>query len=247
MLSYDLGRGLRPLAGGDAERLQGMVQYLRRPARRARRPGRATPTPCCSLLDRLIERNLLEDDPAKRKSIGIIFDYAQYLVPAGDLGALARGQGTNLVRFLSWAQNPYIKRVNIAFCLVADKLAEVNDRLVQSPHVATIEVPLPDRAERERFCQWVARQRTSAKLTDFTPAQLAELSNGLSLVNLQRAARAGPAVRPAGRRRPVPAAQEDADRAAVPGPARVRRAAAHARPGRRPGGGQGAAARRTPS
>ena len=27
-LSYDLGRGLRPIAGDDSKRLQGMVQYL---------------------------------------------------------------------------------------------------------------------------------------------------------------------------------------------------------------------------
>jgi SpoVK/Ycf46/Vps4 family AAA+-type ATPase len=136
-------------------------------------------------LDKLLERALLEDDPARRKSLGIILDYAQYIVPAGDLNALARGQGTNLVRFLSWAQNPYFKRVNMAFCLVAGRLAEVNDRLVQSPHVAAIEIPLPDRDERERFCQWSARSQDFLKLTDFTPAQLADLSNGLSLTSLQ--------------------------------------------------------------
>ena len=32
---------------------------------------------------------------------------------------------------LDWAQNPYIKRVNTAFCLVADKVSEINDRLVK--------------------------------------------------------------------------------------------------------------------
>ena len=97
---------------------------------------------------------------------------------------VSRGQGTNLVRFLSWAQNPYIKRVNIAFCLVADKLSELNERLVQNPHVAAIEIPLPDRAERERFSRWVSRAQDFSQLTEFTPEQLAELSNGLSLVNL---------------------------------------------------------------
>ena len=51
-----------------------------------------------AVLDRFIERTLLEDDPARRKSIGLVFDYAQYLVPAGDLGTLGRSQGTNLQR-----------------------------------------------------------------------------------------------------------------------------------------------------
>ncbi|MBI3865232.1 MAG: ATP-binding protein [Planctomycetia bacterium] len=184
VLQYDLARGLRAAAGGDAQRLQGMVQYL---SSRLGEPSSWPRDPDSVLLtlDKLLERALLEDDPARRKSLGLILEYAQYVVPAGDLGALARGQGTNLVRFLSWAQNPYFKRVNMAFCLVAGRLAEVNDRLVQSPHVASIEIPLPDRDERERFCKWAARAQDFSKLTDFTPAQLADLSNGLSLTNLQ--------------------------------------------------------------
>jgi len=97
---------------------------------------------------------------------------------------LGRGPGTNLVRFLGWAQNPYIKRVNIAFCLIADKLSELNTRLVQNPHVAAIEIPLPDKSERERFARWTSRSRDLTQMTDFTSEQLAEMSNGLSLVNL---------------------------------------------------------------
>jgi SpoVK/Ycf46/Vps4 family AAA+-type ATPase len=181
---YDLARGLRPLAGSDPKRLQAMMQHL------AARLGDPTSWPrdpenLLLVLDKFIERSLLEDDPARRKSIGLIFDYAQYLVPSGDLGTLSRGLGTNLVRLLNWAQNPYIKRVNMAFCLIADRLTEINPRLVQSPHVAAIEIPLPDRSERERFTTWAARQGDDfARLMDFKPAELADLSNGLTLLNL---------------------------------------------------------------
>jgi AAA+ superfamily predicted ATPase len=184
VVHYDLARGLRALAGGDGRRLQGMVQYL---GARLGEPGSwpRDPEPLLLALDRFIERSLL-DDESRRKNLAVVLDYAQYLVPAGDLGMLARGQGTNLVRLLGWAQNPYIKRVNMAFCLVADKLSEVNDRLVQSPHVAAIEVPLPGRPERERFAQAAHRPpEASAPRTDFTPAALAEVSNGLTLLNLQ--------------------------------------------------------------
>jgi len=182
---YDMARGLRPLAGGDAKRLQGMVLYL---AAQGGEPAAwpRDPENLLLALDRVIERGLLEEDPARRKKLAIVLDYAQYLVPAGDLGTLARGQNTNLVRLLNWAQNPYIKRLNIAICLVADRLNEVNDRLVQSPHVATIEIPLPDQAERERFTRWVAgRPEEFVRLTDFTPPQLGQVSNGLTLLNLQ--------------------------------------------------------------
>jgi hypothetical protein len=80
------------------------------PAWYPRDPGTLLP-----MLDRLIERLLLEDDPAQRKSVGVVFDYAQSLVPAADLlSTMARGHGANLVRFLSWAQNPYIKRPSLS-------------------------------------------------------------------------------------------------------------------------------------
>jgi AAA+ superfamily predicted ATPase len=179
VLHYDLASGLRPRAGGDLKRLQAMMQRLTvrlgDPAKWPRDPENVLPT-----LDRFIERNLLEEDRSRLQSIGVILDYAQHLVPAGDIGTLAGAQGANLVRMLGWAQNPYIKRVNVAFCLVADKLSEVNDRLVQNPHVATISLPLPDREERERFAGSV-----SSTVAAYTPSQLAELTNGLNLVNLQ--------------------------------------------------------------
>ncbi len=60
---------------------------------------------------------MLVDDPANRKSIAVIFEYAQYLVPPAIWVRWPKAQAARLVRFLSWAQNPHIKRVNMAFCL----------------------------------------------------------------------------------------------------------------------------------
>jgi hypothetical protein len=182
VLGHDLSRGLRPWAGSDSERLRAMYKHL---ASRWGEPGiwPREPDKVLLLLEKLIERSLV-DNTAERKSIAVLFDYAQYLVPEGDLNTLARGPAGRLVQFLSWAQNPHIKRVNMAFCLVADRLAELNDRLVQSPHVAAIEIPLPDRQERRRFAQWVNGGRDFSQLSDYSPDELADMSNGLNLVNL---------------------------------------------------------------
>ena len=182
VLLHDLSRGLRPNSGGNVERLRAMTQYL------SARWGEPNAWPreadkVLLLLENLVERSLI-DDAAARKSIAILFDYAQYLVPAGDLDSLARGQASRLVRFLSWAESPLIKRVNMAFCLVADKLTEINDRLVQSPHLAVIEIPLPTRDERQSFIQSSAYSDRLAEISEFNAEQLAAGSNGLSLVNL---------------------------------------------------------------
>lgn len=183
VLRHDLGHGLRLLAGPDGQRLQKMMQYvaahLGQPANWPKNSDEILP-----LLDGLIERNLLEPDASRRKRLALIFEYAQYLVPATDAVSLAGRHGARLVRFLEWAQNPYIKRVNLAFCLIADKLSEVSDRLVQSPHVATIEIPMPDAEQRERFIHSRGSAENVSDLTDFAPEQLARLSNGMSLTSV---------------------------------------------------------------
>ena len=148
-------------------------------------------------LDQMIERYLIESDPAKRKRLAVVFDYGQYLVPPGDPMQISVTIAARVVRFLDWARNPYIRRVNMAFCLVCESLSEVNDRLVQSPYVATIEVPMPNTAARQRFVD-----AKSASLEDsigaasgreaatgeekLTSRQLVSNSNGLSLLSLEQ-------------------------------------------------------------
>lgn len=177
VVQYDLGGGARPKAGNDPQRLRSMVQYLTGQfgdmARWPREPDQTL-----LRFEALFERNLLESRAEERKRIALILDYAQYLVPAGPIGSHGLATGANLVRLLGWSQNPYLKKVNTAVCLIADKLAEVNDRLVQSPYVATVEIPMPDVDARRRFIQSVSTEPPD-RIDEF-----AEMSNGLSLVNV---------------------------------------------------------------
>jgi AAA+ superfamily predicted ATPase len=178
-LSYDLGRGLRPVAGDDPKRLQGMVQYLSGVI------GAPNTWPrdhdkVLDVLEPLLQRNLLEDNVVNRKRMALLFEHAQFLLPAGDLASQARTHATRLVRFLGWAANPYIKRLNIAFCLITDKLSEIAERLINSPYVATIEIPLPTADDRREF---ILTRRASEVPTSSTET-LTKQSAGLSLVNL---------------------------------------------------------------
>lgn len=183
VLGFDQGSGLRAQAGGDAQRHQAMMRTLTAimggPANWPRDPDQAL-----EVLDRLIQRNLMEDDPARRRRMALLFNYAQFLIPEGDLASLARGHASRLVRLMGWAQNPYIKRVNMAFCLIVDKLAELNGRLVQNPHAAAIEIPLPSQEERRRFIERTVGENAVEKLKSFTSESLAHLTSGLNLTNL---------------------------------------------------------------
>jgi AAA+ superfamily predicted ATPase len=186
VLRHDLSQGLQVYAGSDGDRLRKMVALM---GERIGEPPSwpRDPDAILSLIDLLIQKILMEADQTKRISLGVILDHAQYLLPTAELNQLAASQGARLVRLLSWAQNPYIKRHNIAFSLLCDHLSEINERLIGSAHVATLEVPMPSASAREEFVTWYdSRDGKTGNLTDFNAHQLAELTGGLNLVNLER-------------------------------------------------------------
>jgi SpoVK/Ycf46/Vps4 family AAA+-type ATPase len=186
VLIHDLSYGLRMAAGTNRDRLRKMFGPV---SERIGEPKTwpKDPDAILALIDQLFQKNIMEEDPEKRMNVGIIFDHAQFVLPTSELSQMAGAQGSRLVRLLSWAQNPYIKRSNIAICMLCDRLSELNERLVASPHVATLEIPMPDAAARQAFASWFdGRDGHLGNLTDFTPEQLADLTSGLTLVSLER-------------------------------------------------------------
>jgi len=181
VLSYDIGRGLRPLARPDPARLRTMAQWL------TERLGHASqwprdPDAAVGAIDAILERNLI-DPPEQRKRIAVVLDYAQYLVPGGDLAS--RSAASRLVRILSWAGNPLLRRVNVAIVLLADTLAEVHPRLVTSGAVTAIDVPMPDAAQRERFALATAAAAGLPAAHDASVRRMAKVAGGLTLESLR--------------------------------------------------------------
>ncbi len=182
IVSYDLGRGLNVEAGNDSTRLHEMVKFVSGQIG-SHNSWPRDPDKTLDALERIVQRNLLEENANQQKRIAFLFPHAEYLIPAGNLAMLARGQASRLVRLISWAQNPYIKRLNMAFCLLAQKVSEINERLVQNPHVAAIEVPLPDAEKRRTFVE-VTTGNHVERLGELSPDGITQLSSGLNLINL---------------------------------------------------------------
>ncbi|NBX31099.1 hypothetical protein EBR04_11770, partial [bacterium] len=183
VLAYDVGKGLRPLAGPDPARLRSMAQWL------TERLGNAVnwprdPDQAIAAIDGIFERNLI-DPPEQRKRIAIVLDYAQYLAPAGDASAGSRAGAGRLVRILGWASNPLLRRVNVAVVMLADTLAEVHPRLATNPAVTAIDVPLPEAAERERFALATAAAAGIPDERVDGVRRVAAVSGGLTLESLR--------------------------------------------------------------
>jgi AAA+ superfamily predicted ATPase len=181
VLHYDLARGLRCLAGSDAKRLQKMVETINRWLGDLTKIPR-DPTNGLAALDLFVRKNVMAD-PDDRVRAAIIIDHASYVASRGDRLGLA--DQTHLVTLLNWATSPYVKRLNLAFVLVDGRLSDLNERLAGNPHVASIEVPLPDEAQRSSFLTATSGKREVASFSDYTIAELAKLTAGISLTDLE--------------------------------------------------------------
>ncbi len=182
VLHYDLGRGLRAFAGRDERRLKAMVTLA------TKKVGDLSalpkdPAATFAILDRFVRNNIMavEED---RLSAAVIIDQASYLFPSGEPGRQSLQSSSQLVTMLNWAMSPHVKRLNMAFVLVDEKLADLSDRLTGNPHVAAIEVPLPSAKERETFLGSLADAATLPQFSDFTAGELATLTAGISLTDL---------------------------------------------------------------
>ncbi len=180
VLGFDLAHGIKPFGGGDVERQRQMVGLI---SRRLGDPEKLPrdPTQALYLLDRLVLANLTAKD-SERIRIAILFDFASFIVPDAERGG--GNAAANLVTLLKWAANPYVKRSNLAFVLIDERLADFHDRLAGSPHVNAIEIPLPDEAERLRFLQTLTEGVDIASFSDFGVAALAQQTAAVTLADL---------------------------------------------------------------
>jgi AAA+ superfamily predicted ATPase len=180
VMHYDLGRGLRAFAGRDEGRLKDMVTLANR------RVGDLSalprdPAATFATLDRFVRANIMAKEE-ERLSVAVILDQASYLFPAGEPGRASLQTSSQLVTMLNWAMSPHVKRLNMAFVLIDERLSDVSDRLTGNPHVAAIEVPLPAEEERRQFVECAGA--SLAAVSDYNPAELGKLTAGISITDL---------------------------------------------------------------
>ena len=183
VLLYDQVHGPRALAttpqrvskiNQHVEQWLGPVEELRQ----TREAGKVL-----AVLNRYLELALLRE--GERPSVALILDYAHFLAPSTSVAYTSRELASSLATLLNWAKSPYFKRAPFAFCLLSEKLSDLNESLVQNPHTFKIEIPYPDRDERLRFIEWLSAGRDFDTLSENAREQLAELTAGLTLVHLQ--------------------------------------------------------------
>ncbi|MDX1501753.1 MAG: ATP-binding protein [Thermoanaerobaculia bacterium] len=124
--------------------------------------------------------------PAPLK-VAVLVEYAHFIAPSAEALHLAGERGQVLIQLLEWASDPAILSAHVATVLVTDNLTDLHRDLVESPHSAKIQIPLPTAEELVPFVRQVTDGEESFdELSEYDRDGLAERLVGLSRVNVRR-------------------------------------------------------------
>ncbi|MCL2179863.1 MAG: AAA family ATPase [Treponema sp.] len=133
-----------------------------------------------------LEKYFLSQSVKCRKVL--IIDYAETIIPIGDLIRLSDTDRYCIVTFNRWARDPKFIRSDISIILLTENLSDISPRITGSPATVKINVPFPDNKIRENFLR---SKETEGKLLldrGLTCEKLAAITSGLNLMNLNRLA-----------------------------------------------------------
>ncbi len=181
VLYYDLARGLRAFAGRDGSRLKEMVVEANEKVGDLA-VARKDPATAFALLDRFVQNNIMAGEDSI--SAAILIDHASFLLPNGEPGRLSPAASQQVVTLLNWAASPHVKRLNMAIVLMDESAAALSERVTSNPYVSDIEVGMPDEAERARFIHYAVEGRDFHLSSDYSEADLARLTAGISCVDM---------------------------------------------------------------
>jgi AAA+ superfamily predicted ATPase len=136
---------------------------------------------CFALLDSYF-RHCAAQSPAR--PVALILPFAETLVPAGDASYRTPEDRTVLVYLRKWSQDPVLLAKNIVVVLVTESLTELDPKLVRSHATQEIEIVRPDGAERLTYLQAVRSPEWYGKLSELPAQRLAELTAGMTRVQI---------------------------------------------------------------
>ncbi len=136
---------------------------------------------CFGLLDSYF-RHCTAQSPVR--PVVLLLPFAETIVPAGDASYRSGEDRTVLVYLRKWSQDPVLLAKNIVIVLVTESLAELDPKLLRSHATQEIEIVRPDQPERLAYLEAVRAPEWYARMSELPPPRLAELTAGMTRVQL---------------------------------------------------------------
>ena len=121
----------------------------------------------------------------QKKSIALIIDYAETIVPMSDAGSTGNEDRTSQVYLSRWAHDPMFLASDFTCVMITENLADLNKTIVQNPYTTEIKINIPGEADRLEFVKFETKNDDFKKLSDVSPAIIAQQTAGLNYVNIR--------------------------------------------------------------
>ncbi|MBN2731764.1 MAG: ATP-binding protein [Balneolaceae bacterium] len=120
-----------------------------------------------------------------QKSLALIMDYAETIVPMNEAGSTGSEDRTSLVYLSRWAHDPLFMASDFTTVLISENLADINRTLVQNPYTDSIKISIPDESQRLAFIGDETQKEGFDAISKVSKKVVAQQTAGLNLINLR--------------------------------------------------------------
>jgi SpoVK/Ycf46/Vps4 family AAA+-type ATPase len=121
----------------------------------------------------------------QKKSVALIIDYAETIIPMSDAGSTGNEDRTALVYLSRWAHDPMFLASDFTNVLITENLADLNKTLIQNPYTTEIKITIPGEKNRLSFIKFETSEDDYNKISDVKPEIIAQQTAGLNYVNIR--------------------------------------------------------------
>ncbi|WP_138430537.1 ATP-binding protein [Fodinibius saliphilus] len=119
------------------------------------------------------------------KSIALIVDYAETIVPMNEAGSTATEDRNALVYLSRWAHDPMFLAADFTTALITENLADLNKTLVQNPYTNEIKIGIPEQKERKQFISHELPGDEFKEISEVSKTVVAQQTAGLNFINIR--------------------------------------------------------------
>ncbi|MGD8428120.1 MAG: AAA family ATPase, partial [Balneolaceae bacterium] len=120
-----------------------------------------------------------------KKSIALIIDYAETIVPMNEAGSTGSEDRTSLVYLSRWAHDPMFLAADFTTVLISENLADLSKTLVQNPYTTEIRIDIPDQTQRQEFIKSEVSDEQFQEISEVSEYVVAQQTAGLNFINLR--------------------------------------------------------------
>ncbi len=121
----------------------------------------------------------------QKKSMALIIDFAETIVPANEAGSTGSEDRNSLVYLLKWAHDPLFLATDFTTVLVTENLSDLNRTLIQNPYSSDVRIPLPGEDDRLSYIMQEQDPESFGAISDVSKPIMAQMTAGLGYLKLK--------------------------------------------------------------